>query len=315
MRSIACDNEKIIDKRSDRVICETITLTKDKKATLTTYVLKDKLQEKRPAVLICPGGGYLYCSDREAEPVAVAFNQKGYHAFVVRYHTYLEEGEDERSSYSEKRTNSMYPQPLYDVAKAMLLIKEHAKEWGIDSEKIVVCGFSAGGHNVSMLATHWNKPFLTDYFQVEAELLKPAAVIVGYMLSDWQYSLQYAHQKYQSLLQNAMLAYFGTTTPTQKELESGSPLPYVSSETPPMFLWATVADQLIPVENTVLMMQRLAKNQVPYEVHLFEEGSHGLSLATASTATEEKHINSHVAKWFDLACEWLDKTLELPYKK
>ena len=121
--------------------------------TLTTYVQDDSPEihngKKRPAVLICPGGAYLFCSDREAEPVAIRFAAMGYHVFVLRYSVYFEKGESFELVHKgvEKRERTIFPSPIRDIGAAMLLLKENADNWLIDTDRIDHCGLSAGAHN------------------------------------------------------------------------------------------------------------------------------------------------------------------------
>jgi acetyl esterase/lipase len=119
--------------------------------TLTSYILESSGElmgnRKRPAVLVCPGGAYLMCSDREAEPVALRFAAMGYHAFVLRYSTWFGFAGFNFDFSSMKPVPEInHPAPLRDLGKAMLCIREHAEEWHVDESKIVIAGGSAGGH-------------------------------------------------------------------------------------------------------------------------------------------------------------------------
>ncbi len=123
--------------------------------TLTTYILDTSFDDikdyKRPAVLVCPGGGYSMCSNREAEPIAMHFLAMGYNTFILRY---------------SLKENSNFPQPLEDANEAMKMICDNADEWLVDKDKIAVCGFSAGGHLAAALGTMGT--------------IRPAAMILGY---------------------------------------------------------------------------------------------------------------------------------------
>lgn len=174
---------------------QTIRLYEDRlDVTLTTYLWSDSpvLQNgrKRPAVLICPGGAYLICSDREAEPVALRFAAMGYHAFVLRYSTYSE-GAPFILPLSGEAPNlpvnpqCVHPAPMRDLAKAFLVIREHAEKWLVDAEKITLCGFSAGAHNCAMYAVYWHTPIIHEFFGKEPEAFKPAAAILAYGLYDY----------------------------------------------------------------------------------------------------------------------------------
>ena len=133
---------------------------------LATYVLNPCMEgdysKPRPAVIICPGGSYEFTSDREAEPVALAWNTRGYHAFVLRYSV----------------APSRFPCALFELATAVAFVREHAGEWNIDPEHIFVCGFSAGGHLTASLGVFWNSGFLKNastlwkYFKIFSLLMK-----------------------------------------------------------------------------------------------------------------------------------------------
>ncbi len=116
-------------------------------AKLTVYI-QDLFNEisikKRPLVLLCPGGGYSYTSSREAEPMAMAFMAKGYSTAILRYSCYP----------------AHYPTSLLELGRAMLLIREHAQEWHVDTDAIVLEGCSAGGHLAANFACTWRCDFL-----------------------------------------------------------------------------------------------------------------------------------------------------------
>ncbi len=290
--------------------------------TLTTYVLDDSAEmlngKKRPAVLVCPGGAYLGCSDREAEPVALRFAAMGYHAFVLRYSTYFE-GQFGFPSPGEMAVNpnSVHPAPMRDIGKAFLTIRDHAEAWLVDMDKIAICGFSAGGHNCAMYATHWHRPIMTDHLGVVAADLKPAAAIVGYPIGDYHIMFgEITDPVGQEISNAASIAFLGTTTPSNDLLDAVSPVLHITQETPPMFIWATAADELVPVENSTSLANGLARQGVPFEIHIFEEGMHGLSLADQATAGGLANLEPDVAKWIGLAEAWLKKrfALELPVK-
>ena len=291
--------------------------------SLTTYVLADSPEllngKRRPAVLICPGGAYLNCSDREAEPVALRFAAMGYHAFVLRYSTYFKgkPGPFPLPGNLEVNPNSIHPAPMRDIGKAFLTMRAHADEWLVDMDRIAICGFSAGAHNCAMYAVNWQNAIIHEFFGEEPAAFKPAAAILGYGISD--YHLMFGEIKdpfAQQISDAAGIAYLGTTSPTQEMLDSVSPALHVSKSTPPTFLWATAADALVPVENTTRMANALARAGVPFEVHIFEAGPHGLSLADQASAGSMFELDPDAAKWMGLAEAWLKKrfTLTLPPK-
>ena len=283
--------------------------------TLTTYILQDSPStlagKPRPAVLICPGGGYFNCSDREAEPVAIRFASLGYHAFVLRYSTYLR-GAGSFPDLSVKptpRAEDLHPTPMEEIALAMRLICQKADEWHVDTERIAVCGFSAGGHNAAMYATRWHE--LKD-------APRPAAAILCYPLTDYVFK-----HAFESKQEGPVTAFFhasdtvflGTPEPSAEQLHDVSPARHVTDNTPPCFIWATSTDELVPVQHSLLMAQALSEAGIPYELHIFEQGQHGLSLADQSSAASLSQCSADVAAWAALAGKWLEKRFALPLPK
>lgn len=278
--------------------------------TLTTYVWMDSPDllawKKRPAVLICPGGGYFNCSDREAEPIALRFAAMGYHAFVLRYSTYAEGGAfpDIAKPIAVKERN-LHPAPMRDIGLAMQIICAHEDDWLVDTDRIAVCGFSAGGHNVAMYATCWQ----------EERFPKPAAAILGYPLTDYVFKHDYESRQEEGVkmfFRASDTAFLGTPEPTNAQLEDVSPARHVTKDTPPTFLWATAADELVPVQHSLLMATALVNAGIPFEIHVFEEGKHGMGLADQASAQALSDCNADAAGWAELAGKWLKKRFALP---
>ncbi len=293
--------------------------------TLTTYILEDSPEllngKKRPAVLVCPGGAYLNCSDREAEPVALRFAAMGYHAFVLRYSVY---GRNEPGfngfnfqGKPEVHPDTVHPAPMRDIAKAMLTIRAKADTWLVDMDRVALCGFSAGAHNCAMYSVYWDAPIMREPFGCAAADLRPAAAILAYTLSDYVFMKETEDtmdELGKGLFGLSNLAFTGTPAPDDATLDAISPARHVTKNTPPMFLWSTAGDRLVPVQHTLLMSTALANAGVPFEVHVFEEGDHGLSLGDQSSATAKAQIDPNVSKWAGLAEAWLAKrfALDLP---
>jgi acetyl esterase/lipase len=302
------------------MITKTIQLYEDlEDVTLTTYLLDDSRQmldgQARPAVLVCPGGAYLSCSDREGEPVALRFAAMGYHAFVLRYSTYFEGEPPAFPLPPEMAVNpkSVHPAPVRDIARAFLTIRAHADEWLVDMERVALCGFSAGAHNCAMYAVYWGDPVITDFFGQDPAVFKPAAAILCYGIADYHLMFgEFDDPFAQQISGAAGNAFLGTKTPSKKLLDAVSPALHVTANTPPTFLWATAGDKLVPVENTTRMATALARAGAPFEVHIFEDGPHGLSLADQSTAGSLMELEPGTAVWIDLAEAWLVKRFALP---
>ena len=289
--------------------CFTLPLREDNlDITLTAYLWEpstDLNRQPRPAVLICPGGGYRFLSDREAEPIALRFMAMGYQAFVVRYRIHREGDSD-----------CLYPESIIDVGRAMLSIRAHAEEWRVDMSRIALCGFSAGGHNVLMYAELWDKPVITDALGCQPDDIRPAACIAGYPVTDG--SLVWGAvpdgDPIMGTFQPYAVATMGTDHPTAEQIALASPALGDASAMPPTFLWATSEDGLVNVRHTLHMAEALSKAGVPFEAHIFEKGGHGLALADQTTSNAPHEMNPDAAKWIDLCDAWLLKrfALEIP---
>ncbi|GIG30390.1 alpha/beta hydrolase [Cellulomonas marina] len=300
---------------------ETLRLHDDRDdVTLTTYVLDDSPEllagAPRPAVLVLPGGAYLGCSDREGEPVALAFAALGYHAFVLRYSTYgaVPSGVDP-ATVVEPKDHCRHPGPLRDVALAVLRIKERAAGWHLDPDRLALCGFSAGGHNAAMYGTHWHRPLLTEALGVDAAALRPAALVLGYALTDYvrlEEWVEPADEGVRQVMRAAHVALLGTATPDAATELALSPARHVGPSTPPSFLWHTAADALVPARHSLAFAAALADAGVPFELHVHERGGHGLALATAATAGSATQVDDVAAGWFGACARWLEQRLALP---
>jgi acetyl esterase/lipase len=254
--------------------------------TLTTYLLdfnpEMQIGKKRPAVLICPGGGYSITSNREAEPIAIRFAAAGFHTFVLRYRV----------------APSRHPKPLLDVSRAMWIIRENAELWNVDPEKIAVCGFSAGGHLAGSLGVFWHEDYIGEAIGMPKGMNKPNALILSYPVIS---SGQFAHRgSFENLLGKD----------ASKEMQESMSLElHVSQQTPKTFLWHTFEDKGVPVENSLLFAQALRREGIPFELHIYPDGFHGLALCDEETAGIHEvaggWLYPHVGTWFQLCVEWL----------
>lgn len=245
--------------------------------TMGTYILNSK--EKRGAVLICPGGGYAVQCEHEAEAVAMQFNAAGYHAFIIYY------------SVAPRK----HPQPLLDASRAMCIIRKNADEWNIDENKIAICGFSAGGHLAASLGVHWERSYLQNAEGIDKGKNNPNALILCYPVIT---AGPFANRgSFESLL---------GTEASKELLDEMSLENQVTEKTVPTFIWHTFPDISVPVENSLFFASALRKKGVPFELHIYPQGKHGLSLATEETAGgRSAEIIPHVAGWMKLCIEWL----------
>ena len=255
---------------------------------LYTYFLDSSIEmrpnEKRPVILMCPGGGYEMTSDREAEPMAMQFLAMGYHVAILRY------------SVSPAR----YPVALQQVAESVLYLKNHAEEYHIDPEKIVLQGCSAGGHLAANYGIAWNSPFLTKLMGMEndPERLRVAGLLLCYPVIT---SGEKAHEgSFRNLL--------GEQYEEKKEelsLEN-----QVTPDTPPTFLWHTATDETVPVENSLYFFQACLQQGVSAELHIYPVGGHGLSLANEETCRANGiGVQKECQSWIGLAQTWLEEIL------
>lgn len=249
-----------------------------KAATLEGYILDCEigfgLERKRPAIVVCPGGGYLYCSPREAEPIALRYAAAGFHAFILRYST---------------RWDAAGFAPLKEVSWVIGYIREHAQEWNIDPEKIVTCGFSAGGH-------------LALSAGLKAEN-KPNAMILGYP----------AASAPNLPGMNFMLKLLkGSEDVTDEDAKEFDLVPQITKDAPPVFLAATGQD-LLTNYGALPIAQKYMELGLGYELHVFQFGPHGYALADATTADGSSQVlDDAFAQWHELSVKWLLRTFGKP---
>lgn len=228
--------------------------------------------EGRGAVIVCPGGGYGGRADHEGEPIALWLNSIGIHAFVLRYRV---------APYQ-------YPCALLDVQRAVRYVRHHAAEYGINNNKIGVLGFSAGGHLTASISTQYDSgnPEATD--EMDRHSCRPDAVVLCYPVITMKLPLTH-----QGSLHNLL-----GNEPDPKLVEQLSCEDQVTGDTPPTFLWHTSDDQAVPVENSMLFASALRRAGVPFDLHVYEKGRHGLGLAGD---------DAHVASWTTVCGLWLKR--------
>lgn len=236
-----------------------------------------ELHEKRPAVVVCPGGGYGMCSPREAEPIALAFASRGIPAFVLWY------------SVAPMR----FPGALLEACEAVAEVRRHAKEWNIDPDRIAVCGFSAGGHLTGTVGTLWNQDFVCDTLGYHNEEHRPNALILSYAVLSAEPDALHGGS-FQNLLGH---------DPEVEEQQLLSCEKQVGKHTPPAFIWHTYDDPVVPVRNSLWFADAMAKNEVPFELHVYPHGPHGLALGTEVTGYNISEPD--VVEWVDRCAKWL----------
>ena len=237
-------------------------------------------KEKRPCIVICPGGAYGGVSDREGTPVAQAYFDAGYQAFVLQY------------SVLEKAKDFI---PLIQLACTVAHIRKYADDWGIAADQVAVSGFSAGGHLAGSLATMFNESKFLERYPGDAHI-RPDAVVLSYpvILAD-----EFAHE-------NSIRRVSGAE-PGEAAYQWFGLNARVDAQTPPMFLWHTAQDKTVPVENSLKMAAALSAAKVPFELHVFPEGPHGMSICTEAVGSK----SDYNARWVEWSIRWLNKIFKI----
>lgn len=254
-------------------------------AAIQTYLLDNFPQieknRRRPVVIICPGGGYEFVSDRESEPVALRFAALGFHTCVLRYSV----------------APAVYPAALLELSETVGLFRRRAEEWNIDPRKIFVMGFSAGGHLAASLGVLWDDEAL--FGEDEAIKHRPDGLVLCYPVIT---SGEFAHRSSFALLT-------GDETGRSPLWKALSLERRVTDKTPPCFLWHTQDDPAVPVENSLLFASKLRAHGVPFELHVYPSGVHGLSLANEETFSPGRPelINPVCGDWPEMAARWMKR--------
>lgn len=229
-----------------------------------------------PSVVICPGGGYGGVSDREAEPVAMSYFAAGYNTFILRY------------SVGEKAKDFI---PLCQLASTVAHLRKFAEELYVKPDNIAVCGFSAGGHLAGSLGTLANTDEFKKIFSGTDDI-KPNAMVLIYPVITAD---EHAHV-------GSIETVSGSKEGSEKYRWFGLDK-HVNKETPPTFLWHTVEDACVPVQNTLKMAAALSEAKILYELHIMPHGWHGMSVCTKTVGFKDDYN----ARWMNWSIKWLNK--------
>ena len=269
------------------MITESIRLTDREGVSLDSYIHSPyaELQiGKRRAVIICPGGGYTFLSEREGEPVAAQFFAAGFNVFVLRY------------SLSNHDPAHAFDAAI-EISLAVRYLRENSDRLMVDADHIYTMGFSAGGHLAASAGTLWKHPkVLAAMGDAPYGINKPTGMILCYPVITAD--PRYAHK---GSIDNVT----GTTDeadPIRTELSIENT---VDDDTCPAFIWHTFNDDKVPVRNSLLLADALEKHRVPFEMHIYPNGPHGLSLANEETCAQRPGFDtSDVATWLAMAIRW-----------
>ncbi len=230
--------------------------------------------EPAPTIVVFPGGGYGMVSEKEGDPVARWLNAAGFTAIVVTYRV----------------APHQYPSALRDAVRAVRLARTHAAEWGVRPDRLAAMGFSAGGHLAGSLATLGEEVALMGDDELIDVLPRPNALVLCYPVVT-----MVEPSAHEGSVRNLL----GDRVPDARRAE-WSLERRVTADTPPTFLWHTAPDEPVPVENSLLFATALASHGVPFALHVFPTGEHGLNLAADEPLA---------AAWPDLCAAWLHETL------
>jgi acetyl esterase/lipase len=223
-------------------------------------------------IVVCPGGGYgALAMDHEGHQVAKWLNSIGVAGFVLKY-----------------RLGQRYkhPTPLQDAQRAMRYVRAHAEEWKVDPDRVGIMGFSAGGHLASTVATHFDAGDANSEDPIERQSCRPNFAVLCYPVISFTEAFGHTGSKRNLLGPN----------PDSQLVENLSNEKQVTGETPPTFLFHTGEDTGVPVENSLAFYQALRKAKVPAELHVYQDGPHGVGLAPGRPG---------LSTWKDRLADWL----------
>ena len=249
---------------------------------LDSYVAAPIRCLTRKAILVIPGGGYNnVCSDREGEPIAMAFLACGFNAFVLHY------------TVDKVQT---FPTQLIEASLAICHIRDHADEYGIDPERVFAVGFSAGGHLCASLGTQWKLDAVCKAIDRPVGYNKPTGVMLVYPVI----SAQYHKLSFERL--------WACAQPTDEQLAQVSIENFIDADSAPAFILHTANDMLVDVRNALTAADGYAKAGVPFEMHIFPDAPHGVALGNQITACGNPGwLRPEIAQWIRMAEEWTNK--------
>lgn len=217
-----------------------------------------------PAVLLFPGGGYMFCEAHDYEEMAMEFVAKGFSAFILTYSV---------------GKHAVFPGALVEASKAMKIIRDNAGEWHINPDKVIVAGASAGGHVAACLGTMWHRPEIQELAGVKGEENKPGAM----------------------LLQAAVIS---CKMRTANGVEKIMCEDFVDEKTPPAFIVHCENDNLVSVEQSLRFANAMAIRERPFNLHIYDNGGHIAPFSTGRTVDDAGRFTPSIYSWLDQFIEW-----------
>lgn len=243
------------------------------KPVLTAMIHDSQPERKFPAIIIAPGGCYSRCSKREGEPTAARFYSYGYNAFVLEYSV----------------KNKPFPIALCEIAEATAYIRRNINSLRCE-DRIFICGFSAGGHLSASLGVYY--PEISEKFGGE-NIIRPDGLILCYPVIT---AGEFTHSESCSNI-----------APTEALRDKISLENHITGRFPKSFIWHCADDRTVSVMNSLMLAEKLSANNVPFELHIFPQGGHGIALCDITTVKDNnpRYINPCAAQWMPLALQWL----------
>ena len=241
------------------------------------------MDRRRPALIICPGGGYAFRSDRGGGAGGLRFAGPGYAGFVLRFHT---------------APPGPHPPPQRQLLSAIDHVRTHAQEYHVDPSAIVAMGFSAGGHLAGCAALLWNRPEIVRLLGKKAAAYRPDGAVLCYPVVS---SGVHGHR-------NSFLNLLGEQY--DKKAAALSLENQVKKGAPPFFLWHTADDTTVPMENTRLLETALRDRGAPVETYIFPHGVHGQSLADSTVFALDRlwQLSVPCSAWVGRCHIWLQRS-------
>lgn len=206
------------------------------------------------AMVICPGGGYGMLAGHEGRDYALFLNQQGIAAFVLKY----------RLGSAGYR----HPVMLQDATRALRVVRAHAARWGVRPDRIGIMGSSAGGHLASSLMTHFDAGHKKDSDPIEHVSSRPDFGVLCYAVLSMIDEVTHHGSRHNLLGPDH----------TQEQIQHLSAELNVTHQTPPCFIWHTWQDKGVKVENSLLFAAALRRHKVPFDLHIYTNGGHGIGL-------------------------------------
>ena len=231
--------------------------------TLTVY-LPEPGKATGAAMVICPGGGYGGLAQHEGKDYALFLNREGVACFVLKYRL---------GSHGYR-----HPIMLGDAARAVRLVRQRGSEWGVDALRIGIMGSSAGGHLASTLVTHFDAGDPDAKDPIERQSSRPDLGVLCYPVITLG---KFTHQGSKNHLLGA--------NPPADLVDFLSNEKQVKKDGPPVFLWHTLEDKAVPVENALMFARALREAGVPFDLHIYEAGRHGIGLMSPPPLFENPH--------------------------